>query len=101
MTRHWAFVSWSYQLGHLGMGAVAQMSTLADGVPIISLSQDQCICEACPYGKMSRRPFPTLPAASRAAAVLDIVHSDIMGPMEVPSISGAQFILLFVDDRTR
>ena len=92
---------WHYRLGHLGMGAVIKMSELADGVPSIPLSRDQCIYEACLYGKMARRPFPTLLATSRAAAVLDIVHSDIMGPMEVPSISGARFILLFVDDRTR
>ena len=92
---------WHYRLGHLGMGAVAKMSILADGVSSISLSQDHCICEACRYGKMTRRAFPTLLRTSRAAVVLDIVHSDIMGPMEVPSISGARFILLFVDDRTR
>ena len=92
---------WHYRLGHLGMGAVAKMSTLVDGVPSITLSRDECVCEACLYGKMARKPFPTLPATSRATAVLDIVHSDIMGPMEVPSISGARFILLFVDDRTR
>ena len=92
---------WHYRLGHLGMGAVTKMSTLADGVPSISLSQDQCICEACLYGKMTRRPFPTPPATSWAAAVLDVIHSDIMGPKEVPSIAGARFILLFVDDRTR
>ena len=92
---------WHYRLGHLGMGAVAKMSTLAEGIPKIPPLQDRCICEACLYGKMARKPFPTLPATSRAAEVLDIVHSDIMGPMEVPSISGARFILLFVDDRTR
>lgn len=33
--------------------------------------------------------------------MLDIIHSDIMGLMEVPSISGARYIFLFVDDRTR
>ena len=92
---------WHYRLGHLGMGAVAKMSTLADGVPSIPPLRDQCICEACLYGKMAQKPFPTLPVTSRAAVVLDIVYSDIMGRMEVPSISGARFILLFVDDRTR
>ena len=92
---------WHYQLGHLGMGAVAKMSTLVDGVSSISPSPNICICEACLYGKMTRKPFPSLLATSRAAEVLDIAHSDIMGPMEIPSISGAQFILLFVDDRTR
>ena len=92
---------WYYQLGHLGMGAVGKMSTLADGVPSILQSKDWCICEACFYGKMARKPFPTLPATSPAAEVLDIVHSDIMSPMEGPSISGARFILLLVDDWTR
>ena len=92
---------WHYRVGHLGMGAVGKMSMLVDGVPSIVPMREQCICEACLYGKMARKPFPTLPVVSRAAEVLDIIHSDIMGPMEVPSISGARFILLFVDDRTR
>ena len=83
------------------MGAVAKMSTLADGIPSIPPLQDQCICKAFLYGKMARKPFQTLLGMSRVAAVLDIVHSDIMGPMEVPSISGAWFILLFVNNRTR
>lgn len=92
---------WHYRLGHLGMGAVAEMSKLVDGIPAIPSLREKCVCEACLYGKMARMPFPTLPATSRAAEVLDIIHSDIMGPMEVPSISGARYILLFVDDRTR
>ena len=92
---------WHSRLGRLGMGAVVKMSTLVDGVPSIPAMCDQCICEASLYGKMAGKPFPTLPATSRVTEVLEIVHSDIMGPMEVPSISGARYILLFVDDRTR
>ena len=49
------------------------MSTLAKGAPSNLPSQDQCICEACLDGKMARTLFLTLPATSRAAAVLDIV----------------------------
>ena len=33
--------------------------------------------------------------------LLDIVHSDLTGPMEVPLISRSHYVLLFVDDRSR
>ena len=47
-----------------------------------------------------RKPFPTLPATLRAAEVLEIVHSDIMGPIEVPFISSTQLFLQFMDNQT-
>ncbi|KAG7306736.1 hypothetical protein JYU34_008164 [Plutella xylostella] len=55
-------------------------------------------CQVCCEGKQSRLPFPT---GTRATEMLQIVHSDICGPMECKSIGGARYFLLFVDDYTR
>ena len=44
-------------------------------------------CLSCLRGKMSRRPFKS--SYSRSKEILEVVHSDLCGPMEEPSISGA------------
>jgi transposase InsO family protein len=37
----------------------------------------------------------------RATDLLELVHSDLVGPMEVSSVSGMKYILIFVDDCSR
>ena len=37
----------------------------------------------------------------RAKTPLHLVHSDLMGPLEHPSISGSKYVLTFIDDQRR
>ena len=46
-----------------------------------------------------KRPFKT--SDSRASNLLEVIHSDLAGPMEVKSVSGACYLLVFVDDCSR
>src|SRR4051794_23662954 len=57
-------------------------------------------CEVCICAKMTHRPFPKQ-AQHRATAVLDLVHSNVCGPMEVPSLGGNRYFVTFVDDFSR
>ena len=57
-------------------------------------------CEGCLKGKMSRKPFPTV-SEIRSKRRLELVHSDLCGPMHTKSIGGARFFVTFVDDYTR
>ena len=92
---------WHFRLVHLGLDTVEKPGKIGCGVPPIVRSAGKCVCEACLSGKMARRPFVSIGAESRAADLLDVVHSDLMGPMEVSSISGSRYVLLFLDDRSR
>ena len=92
---------WHFRLGHLGLRAVDKLGRAGCGVPAITCAAGNCICEACLSGKMARKPFTAVVESSRAVGLLDLVHSDIMGPMETPSMSGVRYVLLFVDDRSR
>jgi len=56
-------------------------------------------CEVCLGGKMSRLPFPT--NQNRATNILDIVHTDVCGPMRTRSNGNALYLLTFTDDHTR
>src|SRR5207237_9871975 len=50
---------------------------------------------------MTRKPFHPVPPSSRAIQVLEIIHSDIAGPLDPVSLGGAKYILRFTDDFTR
>ncbi|GBP25731.1 Retrovirus-related Pol polyprotein from transposon TNT 1-94 [Eumeta japonica] len=63
-----------------------------DGVKLIQ-NKNQMVCELCQKGKQSRLPFPS--EGSRALNPLELIHSDVCGPMEVKSLGGARSILKF------
>ncbi|KAL0421379.1 UNVERIFIED_CONTAM: Retrovirus-related Pol polyprotein from transposon TNT 1-94 [Sesamum latifolium] len=55
-------------------------------------------CEPCMAGKACRKPFGK---AKRATHPLELVHSDICGPMNVRARHGAFYFLTFIDDYSR
>ena len=57
-------------------------------------------CEECAEAKIARKPFPKQ-ATYRAREVLELIHSDICGPMTVPSRGGAYYFITFIDDYSR
>lgn len=48
-------------------------------------------CEICCESKQSRLPFPS--AYHRSEQLLNLVHSDLCGPMEAKSIGQARYFL--------
>jgi transposase InsO family protein len=72
---------------------------LVDGLPDIQ-QKIQGVCGACQAGKQHRAPFDE-GQAWRVQRVLLLVHADVCGPMNMTSIIGAKYLLLFVDDFSR
>jgi len=56
-------------------------------------------CAACIGGKASRKPHSG--GRSRAAAPLDLIHLDIIGPFETTSYDRKRYALTIVDDHSR
>jgi transposase InsO family protein len=56
-------------------------------------------CDACILGKHRKQPFHD--STSRACRKLELIHSDLCGPMPVPSANGNKYIMSFIDDYTR
>src|SRR5713226_1122272 len=56
-------------------------------------------CEDCITGKHHRDSFPT--STSRAKEHLELVHTDLSGPMQTQSIGGYFYFLTFIDDFRR
>ena len=50
-------------------------------------------------GKNIRNPFPQ--SEHKSKEPLDLVHSDVCGPMSVHSFSGYRYCVTFIDDYSR
>ena len=55
-------------------------------------------CENCLVEKITRKPFGK---AKRAKFPLQLIHSDICGPMNVRTRIGASYFITFIDDFMR
>ena len=92
---------WHQRFGHLG---IANLRKLSDNnlVQNLDLGKNSTLefCEGCVYGKHHRDPFPT-DGSSRATQILELVHSDVNGPMKTRTHGGAKYFVTFIDDFTR
>jgi hypothetical protein len=57
------------------------------------------VCNGCAQGKNIKNPFPK--RDNKAEAVLELIHSDVCGPMPSSSISGYVYYVSFIDDYSR
>lgn len=89
---------WHHRMGHLNQRSLLKLKNgLVDGIEFKPTHNDPCI--PCLEGKHARSPFPK--EGSRASSLLELVHSDLCGPMENASLGGARYFLTFVDDFSR
>jgi len=58
------------------------------------------VCEECVIAKQHRESFPK-ESTWRANQVLQLVHSDICGPMNPTSNSNKRYFITFIDDFSR
>ena len=56
-------------------------------------------CNICLLGKMVRTSFPK--KSERKTGLLEIIHSDLCGPMRVESNNKAKYYVTFIDDNSR
>jgi hypothetical protein len=54
----------------------------------------------CIRGKQTQTPFPK-ESSSRATEVLELIHTDVCGPMRIQSLSGSRYFVTFIDDKSR
>ena len=60
---------------------------------------DNVICKQCQLGKMTKSSFKSKTHTSNE--ILELVHTDLCGPIDVQSYRGDKYFILFVDDYSR
>lgn len=55
------------------------------------------VCEVCMKGKQTRNPFKPLPAERKAKRVLEVVSTDVCGPITPPTHDGKRYYVSFID----
>lgn len=91
--------AWHRRLGHRDCEAVLKLPTMAEGVKVKSCNCTGA-CEVCIEGKMHRAPFPKA-TKSVSSAVMDLVHTDVCGPMRTTTLGGRRYFITFIDDYSK
>ena len=93
-------VLWHKRYGHFNVNELRYLQShdMVTDMPTVSYVED--LCDACQFGKMHRKPFSSS-SVTRAINKLELVHTDLCGPMSVPSLSQNTYFIMFIDDLTR
>lgn len=91
---------WHRRMGHLGRENLKKLENLVDGMVLNKedLKQQNGLCEICLKGKQVRQPFTT--ERTRATRPLEIIHTDVCGPIMPATWDNQKYFLTFLDDYT-
>src|SRR3954470_14390959 len=88
---------WHCRLGHIG---VKRMKKLHANGLLESLDYESLYaCEPCLLGKMTKTPFSG--TMKQATDLLEIIHTDVCGPMNIKARDKYHYFLTFTDDLSR
>jgi transposase InsO family protein len=89
---------WHLRFAHLARDALSRdaLQDAVTGMHISSYEFKDELCHGCQTGKSHRLPFP--PSHKRATKPLEVIHSDLVGPLQSLSIQGNQYFATFLDD---
>lgn len=90
------FKLWHKRFGHICHSNLERLihENMVEGIGTIKANKVE-FCESCTNGKMSRRSFGT---RNKARRILEIVHSDVVGPISPASYNNERFFVTFIDD---
>lgn len=88
---------WHSRFGHLNFRSLSQLESkqMVKGLPKISVPD--MVCEGYLVAKHSRNSFSSH-VPLRSNDLLGVVHSDVCGPFEVPSLGGNKYFVSFIDE---
>ena len=82
-------------MGHCNVRDLQQLPAVVDGIKLSDSSTD-ISCEVCCIGKQTRAAVPK--QRERAKAPLELVFTDVAGPIAPQSINGDKYVIVFIDD---
>ena len=95
-------VLWHHRYGHLGYDNLKLLcsKSMVNGMTLNTQEQIVRECEGCAVGKQNRQPFPKK-STHHSTEPLELIHSDVCGPMNIASVGGSRYFVTFIDDYSR
>ena len=92
---------WHKRIAHLNFKTMSKLVALdlVKGLPKVIFEKDSP-CRDCQLGKQTKVSFKST-GSSSISQPLQLLHMDLCGPVAVPSISGARYMLVVIDDYSR
>ena len=100
---------WHYRTGHIGKRSLTELAQSAavrglEQLPasrIGDIFSAQPQCHGCAVGKATRKAFSRHNSGVPAGEILDVMHADVKGPLNVPSAGGKRYVLCLTDEKSR
>jgi len=89
---------WHRRYGHLHYKVIPNFKHLVHGIPNIKEDREG-VCKGCYLGKHTIKPFSN--SETRSKELLDLIHSNVCGPMSDKSLGGHIYYVTFIDDHSR
>jgi hypothetical protein len=89
-------MNWHVRLRHIGQDKMIRLAREGLLGPLAKVNLPTC--EHCLAGKSTRKPFGK---GIKVTVPLELIHSDVCGPMNVRAKHGAFYFITFIDDFTR
>ena len=89
---------WHQRLGHLNYRMLKKIVSIGavKGVPCVK-AEPNSLCGPCKIGKQVRASHKVVQVLT-TARVSELLHIDLMGPMQVESIGGRRYFFVCMDD---
>lgn len=93
--------TWHRRFGHRDPAILSRINKEDLGV---GFEMQDCgirhVCEHCLAGKSARIPFPKA-SQNRATRILDLIHTDVCGPIDAITPGGNRYLMTLIDDFSR
>jgi hypothetical protein len=76
---------WHRTLAHINYKALPYVRKVFTGLPKFKVDHEG-VCKGCAQGNNIKNPFPK--SDSKIEGILDLIHSDVCGPIPSTSLSG-------------
>ena len=74
------------------------MIKVVTGLPDLNIDHEGT-CEGCERGKNIKNPFSK--SETKTKGMLELIHSDVCGPMLSTYLSGFEYYIIIIDDYSR
>lgn len=92
---------WHERMAHIDKRGIVQMADrgVVQGQKIYDRNLNSK-CEDCEVSKAHRSPIPKERTSEVVKGMLDRIHSDVCGPIEIPSLGGSRYFVTFIDEHS-